>query len=52
MDCSTARALIPRLVDAEAAGLNADDMPEFAALLRHLDTCESCTEEYNRQSEA
>lgn len=51
-DCARARTQIPALIKAEAAGADADDIPEFAELLAHLGTCEACAEEYRRQSTA
>ena len=42
LDCEQARALLPDLVDAEAAGVDVDTLPQYAALLRHLDTCADC----------
>lgn len=41
LTCEQAQALLPALVEAELSGADADDLPQFAALLRHLDTCEA-----------
>ena len=37
MTCAAAQAQIAALVEAELAGEDSDTMPEFAALLHHLD---------------
>lgn len=51
MACADARALLPDLAEAEAAGADADGMPRFAALLRHLDRCAECMASYVQLAE-
>lgn len=46
LSCDEARTRLSALVEAEAAGVDVDAAPEFAALLRHIDHCEGCTELY------
>src|SRR5689334_5993795 len=46
LSCEEARTGLSALVEAEAAGVDVDAAPEFAALLRHIDHCEGCTELY------
>jgi hypothetical protein len=46
LSCQQALELLPLLIEAEQAGQDTDAMPEFAALLRHLDTCEACMARY------
>ena len=41
LTCEEAQAQLSELVEAELAGVNVDLLPRFAALLRHLDTCEA-----------
>lgn len=52
LSCAAALSQVPALVAAEADGADADTMPEFTELLNHIDYCESCRDEYLRQSEA
>lgn len=42
LDCTQVRALLPDFVEAEAAGVDVDTQPEYAALLQHLDSCAEC----------
>lgn len=48
IDCEQAQARLPELVEAEAAGADVDEIPEYAELLRHLDTCAECMALYTR----
>ena len=41
-----AQELLPAFVEAERAGEDVDSLPEYAELLRHLDTCGTCMEFY------
>lgn len=51
LGCSQARPQIPLLAEAEAAGADADRLPEFAALLQHFDQCPVCLQRYLWHSE-
>jgi len=51
LTCEEARAQLPALVEAELSGVDADTIPEFSALLRHLDTCQDCVALYSALSE-
>lgn len=46
MACEHAHDLLPAFVDAELAGEDVDKAPAYAALLQHLDQCESCATLY------
>jgi hypothetical protein len=49
--CEQARAQVPDLVDAERAGQDVDEAPEYVALLQHLGSCEDCTALYAELAE-
>ena len=51
LSCTQARPQIPQLADAEAAGADADRLPEFAGLLQHFDQCPACLQRYLWHSE-
>jgi hypothetical protein len=46
MNCEDIQGLIPGLIEAESAGNDVHANPEFAALLKHLDECSTCSELY------
>lgn len=49
--CEQAEPQIVELVAAEAAGRNADQMPEFVEVILHLGDCGECTVMYAELSE-
>jgi len=51
LSCAEAEAQLPDLVAAEQAGVDVDADPHYAALLRHLDSCDGCLALYEALSE-
>ncbi|GAB4189987.1 MAG: hypothetical protein OHK0022_02500 [Roseiflexaceae bacterium] len=51
LSCEQAEQQILALVEAEQAGVDVDQRPEFAAILGHLDTCVDCAERYAELAE-
>ncbi len=51
LSCEQAEQQILALVEAELAGVDVDERPEFAAVLRHLDSCVDCAERYAELAE-
>jgi hypothetical protein len=46
LDHTTAQAQLPALIEAELAGADVDELPQFQALLAHLDHCAECLDLY------
>ncbi|HEU4324247.1 MAG TPA: hypothetical protein VFS21_13935 [Roseiflexaceae bacterium] len=51
LSCEQAEQQILALAEAELAGVDVDERPEFAAILRHLDSCVACAERYAELAE-
>lgn len=51
ISCDDAQQQLPSFVEAERAGIDVDAMPEYAALRRHLDRCETCIDLYESMVE-
>ncbi|MBK9941827.1 MAG: hypothetical protein IPP13_09455 [Kouleothrix sp.] len=51
LGCDHARELLPAFVEAEAAGVDVDGEPAYAAVLQHLDRCADCMAAYAQLAE-
>lgn len=51
LSCAQAEQLLLALAEAELAGVDVDQRPEFVTVLRHLDTCVACAERYAELAE-
>jgi hypothetical protein len=51
MNCEQARVQLPAFVEAEYIGQDVDTLPEYAALLQHLDRCPDCIALYTELAE-